>query len=111
MMVQVYDLCSRVSMCLYMCTPRNPVPETRPSFSVMFLELQHPDFKLLTWTAEDEAAYTEQARNWELLWRLERNCTLTFRRPIHLLSHNLTKHTQSNTSNLSLKAGEELYTS
>ena len=45
-----------------MCAPRNPVPETRPSFSVMFLELQHPDFKLLTWTAEDVAAYTEQAR-------------------------------------------------
>ena len=49
-------------MCLHMFNPRNPVPEARPSFSVMFLELQHPDFKLLTWTAEDVAAYTEQAR-------------------------------------------------
>ena len=42
-----------------MLADRNPVPELRPSFSDMFLELQQPDFKLLTWTAED---VTEQAR-------------------------------------------------
>ena len=28
----------------------------------VLLELQRPDFKLLTWTAEDVAAYTEEAR-------------------------------------------------
>ena len=38
------------------------MPKSRPSFGAMFLELQRPDFKLLTWTAEDVAAYTEQAR-------------------------------------------------
>ena len=32
------------------------------SFGAMVLELQHPDFKLLTWTAEDVAAHNEQAR-------------------------------------------------
>ena len=41
---------------------RNPVPELRPSFGAMVLELQHPDFKLLMWTSEDVAAHTEQAR-------------------------------------------------
>ena len=41
---------------------RNPVPELRPSFGAMVLELQHPDFKLLIWTSEDVAAHTEQAR-------------------------------------------------
>ena len=45
-----------------MLAGRNPVPELRPSFSDMFLELQQPDFKLLTWTAEDVTAYSEQAR-------------------------------------------------
>ena len=37
-------------------------PESRPVFPHVLLELQHPDFKLLTWTAEDVAAYTEEAR-------------------------------------------------
>ena len=41
---------------------RNPVPESRPSFPDIMLELQSPDFKLLRWTAEDLAAYSEQAR-------------------------------------------------
>ena len=27
---------------------------------MFLLELQHPDFKLLTWMAEDVAAYTEE---------------------------------------------------
>ena len=31
-------------------------------FPHVLLELQHPYFKLLTWTAEDVAAYTEEAR-------------------------------------------------
>ena len=38
------------------------MPESRPSFGDMFLDLQHADFKLLTWTAEDVSAYSEQAR-------------------------------------------------
>ena len=38
------------------------MPESRPSFGAMVLELQRPDFKLLTWTSEDVAAHTEQAR-------------------------------------------------
>ena len=29
---------------------------------MFLLELQRPDFKLLTWMAEDVAAYTEEAR-------------------------------------------------
>ena len=41
---------------------RNPEPESRPEFPDIQVELQRPDFKLLTWTAEDVAAYTEQAR-------------------------------------------------
>ena len=36
--------------------------ESRPSFGDMFLELQHADFKLLTWAAEDVSTYPEQAR-------------------------------------------------
>ena len=31
-------------------------------FPYVLLELQYPDFKLLTWMAEDVAAYTEEAR-------------------------------------------------
>ena len=31
-------------------------------FPDVLLELQRPDFKLLTWTAEVVAAYTEEAR-------------------------------------------------
>ena len=41
--------------------PRNS-PELRPDFPSIYSELQQPDFKLLTWTAEDVAAYTEEAR-------------------------------------------------
>ena len=41
---------------------RNPDAELRPSFPDIQLELQRPDFKLLTWTAEDVAGHTEQAR-------------------------------------------------
>ena len=41
---------------------RHPEPESRPEFPDIQVELQRPDFKLLTWTAEDVAAYTEQAR-------------------------------------------------
>ena len=41
---------------------RHPEPESRPEFLDIQVELQRPDFKLLTWTAEDVAAYTEQAR-------------------------------------------------
>ena len=41
---------------------RNPEPQLRPEFPDIQVELQRPDFKLLTWTAEDVAAYTEQAR-------------------------------------------------
>ncbi|CAI8021504.1 Ephrin type-A receptor 4a (Fragment) [Geodia barretti] len=37
-------------------------PESRPTFPEVQVELQRPDFKLLTWTAEDVAAYTEEAR-------------------------------------------------
>ena len=41
---------------------REPLPEARPDFPSLFLKLQRPDFKLLTWVAEDVAAYTEEAR-------------------------------------------------
>ena len=41
---------------------RNPEPESRPTFPDIQTVLQRPDFKLLTWTAEDVAAYTEEAR-------------------------------------------------
>ena len=41
---------------------RNPSPDSRPSFPDVLVELQRPDFKLLTWTPEDVAAYSEQAR-------------------------------------------------
>ena len=41
---------------------RNSEPELRPEFPHIQMELQRPDFKLLTWTAEDMAAHTEQAR-------------------------------------------------
>ena len=41
---------------------RHTDPEQRPSFAKVLQSLQHPDFKLLTWTAEDVAAYTEEAR-------------------------------------------------
>ena len=37
-------------------------PDSRPMFPQVLLELQQPDFKLVTWTAEDVAAYTEEAR-------------------------------------------------
>ena len=37
-------------------------PDSRPMFPHILLDLQHPDFKLLTWTAEDVATYTEEAR-------------------------------------------------
>ncbi|CAI8032558.1 Ephrin type-A receptor 8 (Fragment), partial [Geodia barretti] len=40
----------------------NPEPESRPTFPDIQTVLQRPDFKLLTWTAEDVAAYTEEAR-------------------------------------------------
>ena len=60
---------------LYMSI-RNPEPESRPSFPEIQVDLQRPDFKLLKWTPEDVTAYSE---HWELLWRLERNCTLTFK--------------------------------
>ena len=38
------------------------MPESRPLFPDILVELQHPDFKLLKWTAEDVSAYSEQAR-------------------------------------------------
>ena len=38
---------------------RNPEPESRPEIQV---DLQRPDFKILTWTSEDVTAYSEQAR-------------------------------------------------
>ena len=41
---------------------RNPEPESRPTFPDIQTVIQRPDFKLLTWTAEDVAAYTEEAR-------------------------------------------------
>ena len=41
---------------------RNPEPDHRPTFPEILVGLQRPDFKLLTWTAEDVAAYTEEAR-------------------------------------------------
>ena len=41
---------------------RNPEPSFRPAFSEIQVEVMRPDFKLLTWTAEDVAAYTEEAR-------------------------------------------------
>ena len=41
---------------------RNPLSELRPVFVDILLELMQPDFKLLTWAPEDEAAYSEQAR-------------------------------------------------
>ena len=34
----------------------------RPALPDVQVELQRPDFKLLTWMAEDVAAYTEEAR-------------------------------------------------
>ena len=34
----------------------------RPTFPYIQVELQRPDFKLLTWMAEDVAAYTEETR-------------------------------------------------
>ena len=34
----------------------------RPEFPDILLDLMRPDFKLLTWTSEDVAAHTEQAR-------------------------------------------------
>ncbi|CAI8017965.1 Ephrin type-A receptor 8 (Fragment) [Geodia barretti] len=40
----------------------NPESDSRPTFPEIQVELQRPDFKLLTWTAEDVAAYTEEAR-------------------------------------------------
>ena len=45
----------------FYCT-RNPEPMCRPTFPEIQVELQRPDFKLLTWTAEDVAAYSEEAR-------------------------------------------------
>ena len=41
---------------------RSPEPVSRPTFPDIQVDLQRPDFKLLTWTPEDVAAYTEQAR-------------------------------------------------
>ena len=41
---------------------RNPEPESRPSFPEIQVDLQRPDFKILTWTSEDVTAYSEQAR-------------------------------------------------
>ena len=41
---------------------RNPAPELRPLFDTILMELQHPDFKLLSWTVEDVSTYCEQAR-------------------------------------------------
>ena len=41
---------------------RNPEPESRPAFPDIQTVLQRPDFKLLTWTAEDVAAYAKEAR-------------------------------------------------
>ena len=43
--------------------------------------LQRPDFKLLTWTAEDVAAYTEEARTLgaPLEAPLEAGCTVRLR--------------------------------
>ena len=41
---------------------RNPESESRPTFPDIQTVIQRPDFKLLTWTAEDVAAYTEEAR-------------------------------------------------
>ena len=41
---------------------REALPESRPDFPSVLQELQVPDFKLLTWMAEDVAAYTEEAR-------------------------------------------------
>ena len=41
---------------------RNPEPKSRPSFHTILMMVQHPDFKLLIWTAEDVAAYTGEAK-------------------------------------------------
>ena len=46
----------------YLIVFRHTVPEIRPAFPHILLELMHPDFKLLKWTAEDVSAYSEQAR-------------------------------------------------
>ena len=34
----------------------------RPTFPDIQVDLQRPDFKLLSWTVEDVSTYTEQAR-------------------------------------------------
>ena len=47
---------------MYILTTRNPEASSRPTFPEIQVELQRPDFKLLTWTAENVAAYTEEAR-------------------------------------------------
>ena len=41
---------------------RNPRAGQRPDFPNVLQSLQHPDRKILTWTPEDVAAYSEQAR-------------------------------------------------
>ena len=45
----------------FLCN-RNPECSNRPKFACVLQSLQHPDFKLLKWTAEDVSAYSEQAR-------------------------------------------------
>ena len=37
-------------------------PDSRPLFSQILPEFQHPDFKFLIWEEEDVAAYSEEAR-------------------------------------------------
>ena len=45
-----------------MSTCRHPEAESRPTFFDILLVLQRPDFQLLKWKPEDEAAYSQEAR-------------------------------------------------
>ena len=41
---------------------RHPEAASRPTFFDTLMALQRPDYQLLKWTLEDEAAYSEEAR-------------------------------------------------
>ena len=58
----MYKLSSQILLNYNMILSRQLIPDARPAFSDILLELQRPDFKLLSWTAEDVSIYTEQAR-------------------------------------------------
>ncbi|CAI8052359.1 Tyrosine protein-kinase src-2 [Geodia barretti] len=58
----------------------NHEPDSRPTFPEIQVGLMRPDFKLLTWTAEDVAAYTEEARTLGAPLEAGGNSTLTFKR-------------------------------